>query len=35
MMSPLDRLLFYIKNMDEYQLELVCSFIVTLFDLDG
>ena len=29
-----DKLQQYIENMDEYQLELVRSFIATLFDLD-
>lgn len=33
-MSSIDQLILYIKNMDEYQRQLVLSFIVTLFDLD-
>ena len=33
-MSALDRLILYIKRMDDYQLELVLAFIAELFDLD-
>lgn len=34
-MSVLDKLFVYIENMDECQRQLVLSFIVTLFDIDG
>lgn len=34
-MSVLDQLLLYIEKMDDYQRQLVLSFIVTLFDLDS
>ena len=33
-MIALDKLLSYINQLDDYQQELVLSFIVTLFDLD-
>lgn len=33
-MSSIDQLIQYIKNMDDYQRQLVLSFIVTLFDLE-
>ena len=33
-MSSIDKLILHIQQMDEYQLELVISFISELFDLN-